>query len=164
MHPLVRDLYKRVLLAGRDYPTGIDHVKVVWKQAMQNPRHCPSCYDSPSDSNKKDDKIRRTPPLSGHHNYPDKLDHSQESSEAALCEREIRQAVARGRLMVNEMIGVARLRKYRTMKERYGGDGAGAKDGAGTVDDATDVVPSNHRHAGDDFHGSSEEARGACPR
>ena len=27
MHPLVRDLYKRVLIVGRDYPTGLEHVK-----------------------------------------------------------------------------------------------------------------------------------------
>jgi hypothetical protein len=27
MHPLVRDLYKRFLLAGRDYPQGIDYIR-----------------------------------------------------------------------------------------------------------------------------------------
>lgn len=43
MHPLVRDLYKRVLLVGKDYPTGIDHVRDVWKKALRNPRNCPSC-------------------------------------------------------------------------------------------------------------------------
>ena len=27
MHPLVRDLYKRVLIVGRDYPLGLQYVK-----------------------------------------------------------------------------------------------------------------------------------------
>jgi hypothetical protein len=93
MHPLVRDLYKRVLLAGRDYPTGIDHVKAAWKKALRNPRNCPSCYGASGGGN---------------------------DEETAACEREIRRAVAKGRHMVNEMAGVARLKKYRAMKERYG--------------------------------------------
>eukprot|EP00977_Amphora_coffeiformis_P029921 scaffold43532_cov191-Amphora_coffeaeformis.AAC.3 len=44
MHPLVRDLYKRVLHVGKDYPLGIAHVKQVWKKALRNPANCPSCY------------------------------------------------------------------------------------------------------------------------
>ena len=27
MHPLVRNLYKRILLVGRDYPLGLDYVR-----------------------------------------------------------------------------------------------------------------------------------------
>jgi len=27
MHPLVRDLYKRILVVGKDYPLGLDWVK-----------------------------------------------------------------------------------------------------------------------------------------
>ena len=27
MHPLVRDLYKKLLTVGRDYPAGLDHVR-----------------------------------------------------------------------------------------------------------------------------------------
>ena len=27
MHPLVRDLYKKLLPVGRDYPAGLDHVR-----------------------------------------------------------------------------------------------------------------------------------------
>jgi DNA-directed RNA polymerase specialized sigma24 family protein len=42
MHPLVRDLYRRVLLVGRDYPAGLDYVKVTWKKAFRNPDNCPS--------------------------------------------------------------------------------------------------------------------------
>ena len=44
MHPLVRDLWKRVVWVGRDYPTGLDHVKAVWKSALRNPENCPSWY------------------------------------------------------------------------------------------------------------------------
>lgn len=48
MHPLVRDLYKRVLHVGRDYPTGLAHVKKVWKKALRNPANCPSCVNDPA--------------------------------------------------------------------------------------------------------------------
>lgn len=36
MHPLVRDLYKRALIVGRDYPhpRGMDFVRETWKKAM----------------------------------------------------------------------------------------------------------------------------------
>lgn len=27
MHPLVRNLYRRLLVVGRDYPPGLDHVR-----------------------------------------------------------------------------------------------------------------------------------------
>jgi hypothetical protein len=100
MHPLVRDLYKRVLLAGRDYPTGIDHVKAAWKKALRNPRNRPSCYGASGGGN--DEAKGREP-----------------ARTSTACEREIRRAVAKGRHMVNEMAGVARLKKYRAMKERY---------------------------------------------
>ena len=48
MHPLVRDLYKRVIHVGHDYPTGWNHVREVWKKSMRNPANCPSCYTHPS--------------------------------------------------------------------------------------------------------------------
>ena len=35
MHPLVRDLYKRVLIVGRDYPAGLEHVKKKAKEYFQ---------------------------------------------------------------------------------------------------------------------------------
>jgi hypothetical protein len=54
MHPLVRDLYKRVLLVGRDYPTGLDHVKLVWKQALRNPANCPSWYNNKAANNEEE--------------------------------------------------------------------------------------------------------------
>lgn len=55
MHPLVRDLYKRVLIVGRDYPMGLNRVKSQWKPAMRNPSNCPSWYDGRHD--KKEEEI-----------------------------------------------------------------------------------------------------------
>jgi len=95
MHPLVRDLYKRVLIVGRDYPHpgGLDFVKQRWKAAIHD----------------------------GERNWP--LNYHKagkaEGIEDAL-EEEILQAVARGRHMIKEMIGVIQLKKYREMNKRYG--------------------------------------------
>lgn len=86
MHPLVRDLYKRVIHVGREYPAGLDYVRVVWKKSLKNQNNCPSCFVDP-----KSDE----------------------------CEREVRKAVAVGRRMVAEMVGVTQLKKYRAMKQRY---------------------------------------------
>lgn len=88
MHPLVRDLYKRVILVGKDYPLGLDYVRKTWKTALRNPENCPACYSTPIDSSE--------------------------------CDRQLRKAVGRGRHMVNEMIGIIQLKKYRVMKQRYG--------------------------------------------
>lgn len=76
MHPLVRDLYKRFLLAGREYPGGMEVVKRKAKEAFFSNQHL-----------------------------------SEEVS--------IKKAVSRGRYMVRELNGVTKLKKYRTMKERY---------------------------------------------
>lgn len=93
MHPLVRDLYKRALTVGKDYPLGLDYVRKTWKNAIHNPENCPSCY----------------PPTST-------LDNS---THAIDCEKEIRKAVGKGRYMIREMVGVIQLKKYRTLKKRY---------------------------------------------
>ena len=58
MHPLVRDLYKRVLHVGRDYPTGLAHVKQVWKTALRNPDNCPSCVTDPTSSACEEEILR----------------------------------------------------------------------------------------------------------
>lgn len=36
MHPLVRDLYKRAILVGVDYPRGMEYVRATWKNALRN--------------------------------------------------------------------------------------------------------------------------------
>lgn len=77
MHPLVRDLYRRILLAGRDYPRGIDYVRERAKREMRESAHLPN-------------------------------------------ELELKRKVNYGRYMVREMLGVARLKKYRAMRQRYG--------------------------------------------
>jgi len=91
MHPLVRNLYKRVLHVGHDYPTGMDHVKKVWKKALRNPKNCPSCYTS----------------------------HGNVQLNDKSCQEELMFAIHRGRTMVQEMIGVIQLKKYRAMRARY---------------------------------------------
>jgi hypothetical protein len=91
IHPLVRDLYKRALHVGKDYPLGMDYVRNTWKQALRNPENCPSCYTN-----------NGIPHLSRDH-----------------CEQELHKAVGKGRYMIREMIGVIQLKKYRSMKQRY---------------------------------------------
>jgi len=91
MHPLVRDLYKRAIYVGKDYPLGLDYVRRTWKEALRNPDNCPACYVAADPSSHE-------------------------------CEKEIRIAVGKGRHMVREMVGIIQLKKYRTMKQRYGSE------------------------------------------
>lgn len=76
MHPLVRDLYKRIMRVARDYPAGESFVREKAKAKFAQNAHL-------------------------------------------VDEVEIKRAVAYGRYMVREMIGVIKLRKYREMKRRY---------------------------------------------
>jgi hypothetical protein len=39
MHPLVRNLYKRFLIVGRDYPQGLAHVRMKVKEAIFQNKH-----------------------------------------------------------------------------------------------------------------------------
>lgn len=99
MHALVRDLYKRALVVGKDYPLGLEYVRRTWKKALRNPENCPSCYFKEPAKNMGASLVA--------------------SLEAPGCEKEIRKAIGRGRFMIREMIGVIQLKKYRTMKRRY---------------------------------------------
>jgi len=111
MHPLVRDLYKRAIIVGRDYPhpDGLDYVRRTWKAALRDSKNCPTCYlsapcgDSPSTTRNLNNSRPKPSCLAD-----------------PKCEKEIRLAVGRGRKMVNEMVGVIQLKKYRTMRRRYG--------------------------------------------
>ena len=49
------------------------------------------------------------------------------------CQKELHKAVARGRFMVREMVGIIQLKKYRTMKQRYGDDEATKNSSSGGV-------------------------------
>ena len=97
MHPLVRDLYKRVIHVGKDYPLPMNRVRDIWKKAIRNPENCPSCYYDCNDMD--NDNVHRP--------------YSKE------CQHEIKLAVGKGRYMVREMIGIIQLKKYRTMKRNY---------------------------------------------
>mmetsp|Transcript_3980 Transcript_3980/g.7643 ORF Transcript_3980/g.7643 Transcript_3980/m.7643 type:complete len:121 (+) Transcript_3980:1073-1435(+) len=90
MHPLVRDLYKRAITVGKDYPhpKGLDYVRETWKRALRDNRN----FDVT--------KATIWDPL--------------------RYDKEIRKAVGKGRYAIREMIGVIQLKKYRALKERYG--------------------------------------------
>ena len=74
---LVRDLYRRILTVGRDYPKGLDWVR---------------------------DKAKAEFSKNAHLNDP----------------IDIKRAVNYGRWQVKEMQGVIYLKKYRTLRSRYG--------------------------------------------
>ena len=76
MNPLVRDLYKRFLYAGRDYPKGLDFIRTKAKEAFFANSHLVDDY-------------------------------------------EVKLAIAKGRWMVKEIIGVNKLHKYRSLRKRY---------------------------------------------
>jgi len=76
MRPIVRDLYKRILIVGRDYPKGLGYVRARAKKEF-------------FDRKDLQDEVK------------------------------VKQAVAYGRYMVKEMIGIIQLKKYRAMKNRY---------------------------------------------
>jgi len=114
MHPLVRDLYKRALLVGKEYPLGLEYVRRTWKTALRNPQNCPSCYllDRGGTSTTTATTTTTTTAATNTSKTMVRLD-------TPGCEKELRKAVARGRFMVREMIGVIQLKKYRAMKRRY---------------------------------------------
>lgn len=56
MHPLVRDLYKRAMVVGRDYPhpRGMDFVRETWKKAI---RDQPTNFNDPKQMEKEIRKL-----------------------------------------------------------------------------------------------------------
>lgn len=91
MHPLVRDLYKRAILVGRDYPhpQGLDHVRQEWKKALRDPANWQELNESLLSPKER--------------------------------ERVIRKLVGKGRYVIREMEGLIQFKKYRTLRRRYGG-------------------------------------------
>jgi len=146
MHPLVRDLYKRAVFVGRDYPAGIEYVREAWKRAIRDPSNCPSCYRiTGGGAGTADCRASATTATIGTSTWtrgrPEEEEERQEEEEEVRklrrrCDAEIRRAVALGRFWVREMEGVIRLKKYRTMKKRYGDDDVDRSFG-GTTDSAT---------------------------
>jgi len=122
MHSLVRNLYKEAIYVGRDYPLGLDKVRKEWKKAIRNPKNCPSCYN-----------LARLPADDGDNRNCDSAPSVHAADTVVMaknlhskdcpnpnCERELRKAVGKGRFMIREMIGVIQLKKYRSLKRRYG--------------------------------------------
>eukprot|EP00579_Thalassiosira_antarctica_P031117 CAMPEP_0202029606 /NCGR_PEP_ID=MMETSP0905-20130828/64068_1 /ASSEMBLY_ACC=CAM_ASM_000554 /TAXON_ID=420261 /ORGANISM="Thalassiosira antarctica, Strain CCMP982" /LENGTH=160 /DNA_ID=CAMNT_0048593377 /DNA_START=193 /DNA_END=675 /DNA_ORIENTATION=+ len=91
IHPLVRDLYKRAVIVGKDYPhpEGLEYVRRKWKEALRDPENCQLIEGT-------------SPDIAGEN------------------ERILRKAVGRGRYVIREMEGTIQLKKYRTMRRRYG--------------------------------------------
>ncbi len=108
MHPLVRNLYKQVLLVGKDYPhpEGMNYIRRKWKEAIRNTENWPLNHAA--------QRLKETGEVS--------------STTPPELEKEIRLAVGKGRFMVKEMIGIIQLKKYREMKKRYDASPVGYKD------------------------------------
>lgn len=60
IHPLVRDLYKRALVVGRDYPhpRGLAYIREQWKKALRDPKNSAS-IESIQDPILKEKEIRK---------------------------------------------------------------------------------------------------------
>ena len=60
IHPLVRDLYKRALVVGKDYPhpRGLEYIREQWKKALRDPKS--SAYiESIQDPIRKEKEMRK---------------------------------------------------------------------------------------------------------
>ncbi len=81
------------LIIGKDYPhpDGLDYVRRKWKEALRDPQNCQLIPNNNNDVN---------------------IDKENE--------RIIRKAVGKGRYVIREMEGTIQLKKYRTMRRRYG--------------------------------------------
>ncbi len=81
------------LIVGKDYPhpEGLDYVRRKWKEALRDPQNCQLIPNTNNDVN---------------------IDKENE--------RIIRKAVGKGRYVIREMEGTIQLKKYRTMRRRYG--------------------------------------------
>mmetsp|Transcript_15591 Transcript_15591/g.15779 ORF Transcript_15591/g.15779 Transcript_15591/m.15779 type:complete len:157 (-) Transcript_15591:420-890(-) len=122
MHPLVRDLYKRAILVGNDYPLGLEYVRRTWKTALQNPKNCPSCYNSNNSSHPDMNKENYTTVKNKKIHLIERKNIKAATNTIVFspeCDGEIMKAVGKGRFMIREMIGVIQIKKYRTMKKRY---------------------------------------------
>lgn len=106
IHPLVRDLYKRALLVGKDYPhpDGMSYVRSQWKHAIRNKDNIPSYYK----------KVAKSTSCSS-----SAASAADASETAKIKETEMLKAIGKGRYMIREMMGVIQLKKYRTLKKRY---------------------------------------------
>ena len=114
----VRNLYKRIIITGRDYPAGLDYVRQKAKAEFAKRAHI------------RDDVEARATPLARHSAraaqhvgalWQAYFRHRASRADPPACAAcpQLKRAVHYGRWMVKEMIGVIGLKKYRTMKARY---------------------------------------------
>ncbi|KAG5177309.1 hypothetical protein JKP88DRAFT_281998 [Tribonema minus] len=94
MRPQVRDLYKRFLIVGVDYPhpEGMAFVRRKVKEAFRENAHL--THEATSQT----------------------LTHVHNSESQA----DVNRAVGRGRRVCKDIVGFIQLKKYRAMRERYG--------------------------------------------
>ena len=87
-------IHHSALIVGKDYPhpDGLDYVRRKWKEALRDPQHCKLI---PNNNNNDVDIAKEN-------------------------ERILRKAVGKGRYVIREMEGTIQLKKYRTMRRRYG--------------------------------------------
>ena len=116
MHPLVRDLFKRFLVVGRDYPLGLSHVRAKAKAAILANAGLTDELAIKRAVGRGRWMVRRTPPPSGgpSRERPVGDDKPRPSRSVGLSRLSLSQ--------VNELIGVIQLRKYRTLRKRYASD------------------------------------------
>ena len=116
----VRNLYKRVLLAGRDYPLGLDYVRQKAKAEFAKRAHIRDDVEAraiPSARRTEAPWHAPTVPPSSRHGA--RLHRADPRVRARRACSQLKRAVHYGRYMVKEMIGVIGLKKYRTLKARY---------------------------------------------
>lgn len=115
MLAIIRDLYKRFLLAGRVYPQGLDHVREKAKAGKAvnfNSTRDDSFPENPSTA------LSITP-------LPIQITHAFFNTSAFLLNRDlvdevsIKKAIALGRYQVRELVAISQLHKYRAMRKRY---------------------------------------------
>ena len=124
MHPKVRDLYKRFVIAGRAYPQGLPYVRQRVKAAFrQTPSHTPSGLTEKVKISSEPAAATATPSATdalGHSSSSTKPSNFISNSGTIMSEEELNKALAKGRYWVRELHAITALHKYRQMKKRYG--------------------------------------------
>jgi hypothetical protein len=116
MHPKVRDLYKRFLIAGRHYPQGLPYVREKVKAAFRS-----AAAGQEGKGGGGEGVVVGGGELTEVQN--EKSFHLQEEEGTAikkLSDEELNRALAKGRYWVRELQAITALHKYRQMKKRYG--------------------------------------------
>ena len=110
MRPIVRDLYKRFLIAGRHYPQGLQFVREKAKAAF---------FENA-------DILTREPVTPDRLNFVNNLisdkklfTFDSQNSSIDVNEINFKKAISKGRFWVREIMAISKMSKYRAMKSRY---------------------------------------------